>query len=91
MLQAKSNTEPLKKGIRNVNYYVTTVQKTDIPEGGKGRTWYRYVIEGGYAPITGSRPGPQKQIEESASQLAAELNARSGIGAPSSWAPRQKK
>jgi hypothetical protein len=91
MLQAKTTEESPKKTIRNVNYAVTTVQKTDMPKGGKGRTWYRYVIEGGYAPITGSRPGTQKQIKEYASLLAEELNARSGVGAPSSWAPRQKK
>ena len=72
-------------------YHVASVEKVDMPEGGRGASWYRYVIAGGYAPLTGSRRGTQKQISEYAKQLVGELNARSGLGAPSPWTPRQKK
>ncbi len=72
-------------------YQVASVEKIEAPEGASGRSWYRYVIEGGYAPITGCRAGTQKQITEYARRLAADMNTRRANGGPSPWAPRAKK
>ena len=91
----QSHSRPSKSDkpdrVANVHYEVACVEKTESPDGANGRSWYRYVIEGGYGPLTGCRQGTQKQIAKYASDLAAELNVRSGLGTPSPWAPRQKK
>jgi len=101
MLRAKTVADPKRSAppagqvktapVRNAHYQVASVEKADIPNGGRGKSWYRYVIDGGFAPLTGCRRGTHKQIAEYAAQLAADLNARSGLGTPSPWAPRQKK
>lgn len=73
----------------NEIYTLSEVAKTPSPDGAKGN-WYRYVIEGGYAPVTGTRPGTQKQVVAYANELTKELNARqTGGGSPG--APRGKK
>jgi len=70
-------------------YKLSEVVKAPTPDGAKGN-WYRYIIEGGYAPVTGSRPGTQKQVVAYANELTKELNARqTGGGSPG--APRGKK
>ena len=88
-------TPPAKAGksdhVVNAHYQVALVEKTESPDGANGSSWYRYVIEGGYGPLTGCRAGTQRQITDYAKQLAEELNVRSGLGTPSPWAPRQKK
>jgi hypothetical protein len=71
-------------------YRVAQVAKMPSPEGAKGN-WFRYVIEGGYAPVTGARPGTQKQVSAYARQLADELNARRSSGGASPSAPRGKR
>ncbi len=74
----------------NGYYRVAHVEKTQSPEGAKGN-WFQYVIEGGYAPVTGARPGTQKQVSAYARQLADELNARRSSGGASPSAPRGRK
>ena len=70
-------------------YKLAEVVKVSTPDGAKGN-WFRYIIEGGYAPVTGSRPGTQKQVAAYANELTKELNARqTGGGSPG--APRGKK
>ena len=71
-------------------YRVAQVEKMSAPEGSKGN-WFRYVIEGGYAPVTGAKPGTQKQVSVYARQLADELNARRSSGGASPSAPRGRK
>ena len=34
-------------------YRVAQVEKMSSPDGSKGN-WFQYVIEGGYAPVTGA-------------------------------------
>jgi len=91
----QKSTPPAKNGkvdhVVNTHYQVASVEKSESPDGANGSSWYRYVIEGGYGPLTGCRAGTQRQITEYAKQLADELNVRSGLGTPSPWAPRQKK
>ena len=49
-------------------YKLSEVEKVPTPDGAKGN-WFRYIIEGGYAPVTGSRPGTQKQVVAYANEL----------------------
>ncbi|MFP6780484.1 MAG: hypothetical protein VCB59_02195 [Gammaproteobacteria bacterium] len=71
-------------------YRVAQVEKMTSPDGTKGN-WFQYVIEGGYAPVTGAKPGTQKQVSAYAKQLADELNARRSSGGASPSAPRGRK
>ena len=71
-------------------YRVALVEKMQSPDGAKGN-WFQYIIEGGYAPVTGAKPGTQKQVSAYARQLADELNARRSSGGASPSAPRGRK
>ena len=71
-------------------YRVAHVEKMSSPDWSKGN-WFQYVIEGGYAPVTGAKPGTQKQVSAYARQLADELNARRSSGGSSPSAPRGRK
>ena len=58
-------------------YNVTALEKCRLdPEGPSG---YRYIIEGGYAPITGFRTGSREKVFQHASELAKEMNNRRGV------------
>jgi hypothetical protein len=71
-------------------YKVVRVEKTDAPEGGQGREWYRYVLDSGRSTITGRRCGSRKDVLAYASQCADQLNAR-GLTGQSIWSPRGRK
>ncbi len=72
-------------------YELTVVEQTKSPmEGDRGK-WYRYVIEGGYAPIIGQRKGTKEQIVKYGKHLAAELNLRKKTGAPTTVSRSKKK
>ena len=58
-------------------YHVTKLEKCKLD--GDGPSGYRYVIEGGYAPITGFRTGTKENVHSHASALAKEMNARRGL------------
>lgn len=76
---AKTNTpknrdqSPHKRPI----YHVTRVEKCKLDQSGP--SGYRYVIEGGYAPITGFHVGTKEHVMSHASTLAEEMNARRGL------------
>jgi len=70
------------------DFVVARVERTDVPHGGKGQTWYRYVLDNGRSKITGQRRGSLKDVTAHAQRYAEQLNARS-LGAPSIWAPRK--
>jgi len=70
------------------DFVVARVERTDVPDGGKGQTWYRYVLDNGRSKITGQRRGSLKDVTAHAQRYAEQLNARS-LGAPSIWAPRK--
>jgi len=79
-----------KVDVSNGYYRVAQVERMSSPDGAKGN-WFQYVIEGGYAPVTGAKPGTQKQVSAYAKQLADELNARRSSGGASPSAPRGRK
>ncbi len=58
-------------------YRVTRVEKCKLDK--TGPSGYRYVIEGGYAPITGFHTGNKEHVLTHASTLAEEMNARRGL------------
>lgn len=58
-------------------YHVTKLEKCKLDQDGP--SGYRYVIEGGYAPITGFRTGTKENVHTHASALAKEMNARRGV------------
>jgi len=71
-------------------FKVVRVEKTDAPEGGHGREWYRYVLDSGRSTITGQRCGSRKDVLAYAAQCADQLNAR-GLTGQSIWSPRGRK
>ncbi|MBT8445535.1 MAG: hypothetical protein HKO62_11700 [Gammaproteobacteria bacterium] len=70
-------------------YKLSSVEKIDSPDGGSG-SWHRYVIDGGYAPVIGSRQGTRKQVERYAQQFATELNQRRRSGGPTTMIRSRK-
>jgi len=95
---AKTDTRPRPAAARAIkplpaahlpsDFVVARVERTDMPDGGKGQTWYRYVLDNGRSKITGQRRGSLKDVTAHAQRYAEQLNARS-LGAPSIWAPRK--
>jgi hypothetical protein len=58
-------------------YHVTRVEKCKLDK--TGPSGYRYVIEGGYAPITGFHTGTKEHVFNHATNLAEEMNNRRGL------------
>lgn len=58
-------------------YHVTKLEKCKLDQSGP--SGYRYVIEGGYAPITGFHTGSKEHVLNHASALAKEMNNRRGV------------
>ena len=58
-------------------YHVTRLEKCKLDKSGP--SGYRYVIEGGYAPITGFRAGSKDDVSSHATALAKEMNERRGL------------
>ena len=71
-----ASAEPQKEGKRPI-YHVTKLEKCKLDGGGP--SGYRYVIEGGYAPITGFRAGTKEHVHNHATTLAKEMNNRRGV------------
>ena len=67
------------KLLKNVEYKLISVEKTDPPEGIEDGNWYRYVVGRGDSSLEGKRRGTLKQVSEHAETLAADLNSRRGI------------
>jgi hypothetical protein len=58
-------------------YHVTKLEKCKLESDGP--SGYRYVIEGGYAPITGFYTGSRDHVMTHATALAKEMNNRRGV------------
>lgn len=71
-------------------FELVSVQKTDVPRGGSGDTWYSYVLDNGRSKIVGTQQGSLKSVTAYATQYATELNART-LACQSVWSPRAKK
>ena len=66
---------------------VTSIEKTDPPEGTEGE-WYEYVIGIGSSEIKGKRSGSLKSVTAYVKEYAENLNQRSTLGY-SSYAARK--
>ena len=59
---------------------VSSIEKTEPPEGVTGGEWYEYVIGRGSSVITGKRSGTLKAVTEYVEQYADNLNQRAKLG-----------
>ena len=57
-------------------FRIISVTKSDGPDGGAKKGWYRYVISRGKDPITGFRRGTRKSVVEAAEGVVLCLNQR---------------
>ena len=69
-------------------YKLARVEKVDIPDGGRGQHWYRYVLDNGRSTITGQRRGSLKDVTAHAHRYAEQLNTRA-FGSHSVWSARR--
>jgi hypothetical protein len=69
-------------------FRVARVEKTDMPDGGRGQHWYRYVLDNGHSQITGQRKGSLKDVTAHAARYAEQLNTRT-YGSHSVWTTRR--
>ena len=67
---------------------VTSIERTDPPEGVTEGEWYQYIIGIGSSAITGRRAGTRKAVTEYVEEYAENLNQRSALGY-SSYAARK--
>src|SRR5438552_14972356 len=65
-------------------FRLARVEKADMPDGGKGQHWYRYVLDNGRSTITGQRKGSLKDVTAHANRYAEQLNTRT-FGSHSVW------
>ncbi len=61
-------------------FRVTSVEKSDPPEGISEGEWYYYVISQGPSKIMGKRPGTLKSVTEYAEDFVENLNRRTAPG-----------
>jgi hypothetical protein len=69
-------------------YKLARVEKVDMPDGGRGQHWYRYVLNNGRSTITGQRRGSLKDVTMHAHRYAEQLNTRA-FGSHSVWSARR--
>jgi len=72
-----------------IDYQVTSVEKTDAPLDGKADNWYEYVISNAGSTITGQRQGTLKTVTQHAKEYCEQLNERMNSGA-SYYSARKK-
>ena len=65
--------------MKQIEYALISVKKTEPPEGEQGSNWYQYVVGKGSSSLVGKRRGTLKQVTEHAETLADDLNARRGL------------
>ena len=69
-------------------FQVTSIEKTDPPEGEGDGEWYEYVIGEGSSAIRGKRAGSRRAVTAYVKEYAENLNQRSTLGY-SSYAARK--
>ena len=61
-------------------YTVTSIEKTDPPDGVTEGDWYEYVIGTGASEIRGKRSGTKKAVTAYVKEYAENLRQRSALG-----------
>ena len=69
-------------------FQITSIEKTDPPEGESEGEWYEYVIGEGSSAIRGKRAGSRRAVTAYVKEYAENLNQRSTLGY-SSYAARK--
>lgn len=59
---------------------VTSIEKTEPPEGVADGEWYEYVIGSGSSEIRGKRSGSLRSVKAYVKEYAENLNQRSTLG-----------
>ena len=67
---------------------ISSIEKSDPPDGVTEGEWYEYVIGVGSSEIKGKRSGSLKSVTEYVKEYAENLNQRSALGY-SSYAARK--
>lgn len=62
------------------HFRVALVEKSAVPPGAQGESWYSYVLESRHSAITGWRRGSRQEIMQYAIHCTEELNARIANG-----------
>ena len=60
----------------SADYRLTSVTKTEPPDGAAGANWHRYELARGAATITGYRQGSMKEVTRVAEEIVRGLNER---------------
>jgi hypothetical protein len=74
--------------VEDTKFPITSIEKTDPPEGEAAGEWYEYVIGIGPSSIRGRRSGTLEAVTEYVKEYAENLNQRSALGY-SSYAARK--
>ena len=81
-------TDQADDEVEESKFPVTSIAKTDPPEGEADGEWYEYVIGTGSSAIKGIRAGSRKAVTAYVEEYAENLNQRSALGY-SSYAARK--
>lgn len=57
-------------------FEMTSLAKTDAPDGARGSNWYRYVITQGPNTIVGYRQGTRRAVQRGIDEIVVNLNER---------------
>jgi len=83
-------TEPSPNEEFERKFRVTTIEKTEPPEGVEGGEWYHYVIDHHASKIEGKRSGTLQSVRSYVEEYADNLNQRATLGY-SAYAARKVK
>ena len=81
-------TDESDKVVEASKFPITSIEKTDPPDGVTDGEWYEYVIGKGASSIRGRRAGTLQAVTEYVEEYAENLNQRSTLGY-SSYAARK--
>lgn len=72
-------------------FTVTSIEKTEAPEGMPAGNWYQYTIGKGESVITGKRPGSLESVKQHAMEFAENLKLKATLGYSAYAARKQQK
>ena len=73
-------TDSIDDVVIDNKFPVTSIEKTEPPQGVEEGQWYEYVIGKGSSAITGKRSGSLEAVTEYVEEYADNLNRRSALG-----------
>jgi RNA recognition motif-containing protein len=79
-LETRRQDDETPSNLLRRRYEVASVEKTEMPDGGEGGDWYRYVLSSGRAQVTGLHRGSLEEVTAYATSCAEDFNLRSATG-----------